>query len=149
MATLEINGKQHEAKCSFAFDRVAKDKYKSFDESGQEIEGFMSVFLGLLSFDSQSLLSFWDCALAHEEKRPSISEIEKALDARIESIGETDSLFKEAFKAVDDSGFYKKTVKKFWDGLESVKTAGGSKEEKAAKMQMYTMLTESKAELLA
>lgn len=147
MATLEINGTQHEAKCSFAFDRVAKQKYKNFDENGQEIEGFMSIFLGVLSFDNQSLVSFWDCALAHEENRPTVTDIENALEAIIDKTGETEPLFKEVFGAINESGFYKNPVKKFWDGLETVKTAKGTKEEKAAQMQMYEVLTESRAVL--
>lgn len=149
MATLEINGKQIEGKASFAFDRTAKSKYRGHDESGNPIEGFMHIFLGLLSFDTQSLLAFWDCALSHEEKRPSVSEIELALEKKIEKEGGTTPLIKDAFGVIDDSGFYKEAVKKFWDQLEGVKTAKGTKEEKAAQMQMYNLMHESKAILTA
>lgn len=147
MATLTIKDKQIEAKCSFAYDRVAEEKYKTIDEKGNQITGFMSIYLGLLGFENQKLVAFWDCALAHLDKRPSINEIEKAIDARIEADGDTEKLFKEAYKAMDESGFYKKQVKKLWENFDNLKTAGSTKEEKEKFQQMHKVLTDGKKEL--
>lgn len=140
MATLTIAGKQQEAKFGFAFKNLADKNHNQTDENGNEVGGFNGIYTGLLQFDLDALKAFWDCGLAHLKKRPSISEIEAALEERIEEDGDTDQLFKEAFREIDASGFFKKSMKTFWKNLELFKTMGKTEEEKSENEKGIQML---------
>ncbi|MEE3805463.1 tail assembly chaperone [Lysinibacillus fusiformis] len=148
MATLTIAGTQQEAKFGFAFKNLADKNYNQTDESGNEVGGFNGIYTGLLQFDLDALKAFWDCGLAHTKKRPSITDIEAALEKRIEEEGDTVPLFREAFQEIDASGFFKKSVATFWKNLELFKTMGKSDEEKAENEKGIQMLIDAKAELL-
>lgn len=148
MATLTIAGTQREAKFGFAFKNLADKNYNQTDESGNEVGGFNGIYTGLLQFDLDALKAFWDCGLAHLKTRPSIADIEAALEDRINEYGDTDQLFKEAFQEINTSGFFKKSVKTFWKNLELFKTMGKSDEEKAENEKGIQMLMDAKAELL-
>ncbi|MED4374034.1 tail assembly chaperone, partial [Bacillus licheniformis] len=66
MPTLEIEGKQYQARCDFKFERTAEEKYNEKDESGNKQGGLRNVYLGLLEQRSSLyLIRFWDCALSH------------------------------------------------------------------------------------
>lgn len=151
MTTLEIAGKQQEAKFGFAFKNLADKNYSKKDKDGNAAGGFNGIYTGLLQFDIDALKAFWDCGLAHlgTKGRPSITEIEKALEARIDADGETDQLFKEAFKAIDASGFFKKDAKMFWKNLELFKTTGKTEAEKADNEKGAKMLLDAHDELMA
>lgn len=149
MAVLNINGKGFNGKGSFAFDRLAEKKYNTPDENGNKLGGFLNIYMGLIAKDAQRLSAFWDCALEHHEKdKPSIAVIENVLEDRIESEG-ADALFKEAFAVIDESGFYATKRNEFWKGLENLKTAGKTAEEKKANQQMYETMVEARATLKA
>lgn len=148
MARLTIKDKEYEGKCSFKFDRLADSKYNSEDSNGNETGGFMSIYTALLQYDNKQLLAFWDCALDYLGKeKPSLSDIETAIEARIEDDGDTEVLFKEAFHAVDESGFYRKQAKNFWKNLQMLKETGKTEEEKAENLKMFNMMDESRKEL--
>lgn len=115
MAEIKIGDKTYEAKATFKFEKLANERYS--ESGGQDIGGFMSIYLGLLQFDSLSLLAFWDCALQHYKKdRPSLDAIEDTLEELI--IEDALQPFKDVFKVLDDSGFFKKRVKEIWTELE-------------------------------
>lgn len=150
MALLEIKGKEYEAKCTFKFDRLADKKYSEEDKDGNSMGGFMSLYMNLLQYSHKHLVAFWDCGLDYLGKdKPSISDIEEALEARIEEDDDTEKLFQEAFNAVDQSGFFKKQAKNFWKDFETVKEQGKTDEEKADNLKMYNMMIARREELKA
>lgn len=150
MATLTIAGKQQEAKFGFAFKNHADKNHNQTDENGNEVGGFNGIYTGLLQFNIDSLIAFWDCGLAHlgSKGRPTIKDIEEALEARIETDGDTEELFKEAFREIDSSGFFKRDAKTFWKNLELFKSMGKTEEEKAENAKGAQIMLEAKAELL-
>lgn len=148
MTVLTINGKDYLGKGSFAFDRLAGKKYNAADENGQTMGGFMNIYMGLMAKDAQRISAFWDCALEHYEKeRPTLRQIEDALEERIENEG-AEVLFKEVFAILDESGFYALQRKEFWKNLETLKETGKTAEEKKTNAQMHKMLIETREELL-
>lgn len=154
MATLEINGIEYQGKCNFAFDLVADDKYNELDAKGNKIGGFMNIYMKLLADDLKGLLAFWDCAVAeHGKKRPSQKDIEDTLMAFIDDEengeAEVEKLFKDAFKAIDKSGFYRKQNKRLWEQFQKMENAGATKEEKAASKESYQELVKVREALLA
>ncbi|MCM0627375.1 tail assembly chaperone [Lysinibacillus sp. OL1_EC] len=149
MATLTIAGTQQEAKFGFAFKNLADKNYNQKDDKGNEVGGFNYIYTGLLQFDIDALKAFWDCGLAHlgSKGRPTIKDIETAIEDRIENDGGTEELFREAFREIDASGFFKRDAKTFWKNLELFKTTGTDK-EKAENAQGIQILLDAKAELL-
>jgi hypothetical protein len=132
MPTLTIGKKQYEAKIAFKFDRRANDRYKGTQEGSS---GFDNIYQGLLSYDLSMLLAFWDCATAYLKKdQPSLDAIEDALE---ESDGENiEDLYKQAFTALDKSGFFAPKVKDYWkniDSLEKMVDQNNEQELKQAK----------------
>jgi hypothetical protein len=146
MATLTIGKDQHDAKYGFAFKNLADKNYNETDKEGNEIGGFTAIYQGLLQFNLDALKAFWDCGLAHLKKRPSIAQIEAALEARIEEDGDTENLFKEAFQEINASGFFKKDAKIFWKNLDMFKEMG-TEQEQAENAKGVQMLLDAKAEL--
>lgn len=141
MAHLVINEKEYKAQTTFKFERLANERYG--ESGGQNVGGFMSIYLGLLEYDPLSLFAFWDCALHHYKKdKPSEQEIEDVLEEKINADGEAP--FKEVFKVLDEAGFFKKRVKDIWKELERVEKPkkdeseedkkDREKQEEAAKM---------------
>ncbi|MGE7954809.1 tail assembly chaperone [Lysinibacillus xylanilyticus] len=146
MATLKIGKDQHDAKYGFAFKNLADKNYNETDKEGNETGGFISIYQGLLQFNLDALKAFWDCGLAHLKKRPSMAQIEAALEDRIEGDGDTEKLFKEAFQEINASGFFKKDAKSFWKNLELFKSMG-SEEEQVENEKAVQILLDAKAEL--
>lgn len=148
-AFLTIDGKEHQAKFNFLFAKRAKEKYSEPDEKGKKSDGFNSIYLGLLQASNESLVAFWDCGLAHlsGKDKPSVEEIELAIAERAEQDEDTIGMLKEAYNAIDDSGFFKQQSKKFWSNFEMVKTSGKTDEEKDRNKAMYETLIQSKKEL--
>lgn len=150
MASLQINGKEYEAKCTFAFEKHAEKNYDQEDKNGNKAGGFSALYMRLLqSTSNRDLVAFWDCALEHlgKKDKPSIEQIETAIEARIEEEGDADSLFEEAFAAIDEAGFFKKQVKKFWKNLDLMKGIGKTDEEKDQNLKAYQTMIESRDEL--
>ncbi|KIL45764.1 tail assembly chaperone [Jeotgalibacillus soli] len=148
MPILNVNGKDYEAKVTFKFNSLAKDKYYGQDKEGNKSSGINSIYEKLLNFDHDGLLGFWDCAVNHLKDRPILADIEAALEKRIEADDDTEDLFKEAFAVMDNSGFFKKQAKKYWKDLEKVPEFAKDEKEKT-QMQTYVQrMKDSKAELL-
>lgn len=151
MATLKINGTEHDAKFNFLFSKVAKEKYGEVDEKGNKGDGFNAVYLGLLQASNDSLVAFWDCGLAHlkGKDKPSVEDIELAIAERAEEEEDTIGMLKEAYNAIDNSGFFKQQSKKLWSNFEMLKTTGATDDEKAKNQAMYDTLIASKKEMTA
>ncbi|MGG3573410.1 tail assembly chaperone [Bacillus gobiensis] len=148
MAFLTIGDKQFEAKVGFKFDRVADKKY-----SGEgELTGLETIYQGLMGYKTKSLAAFWDCATAYYGKReqPSLEMIEEAIIKVIEEDeNELENLFKDAFKALDESGFFRLQLKEYWKNIDMLEQlAEDEKEMKQAQMAKQ-MFTTKRAELLA
>jgi hypothetical protein len=119
MPTLNIGKKQYEGKLAFAFDRQANEKYAPKDEKKGNT-GLEVIYEDLLNYRIRGLAAFWDCALAYLKKdRPICDNINAALESVIDEEG-TDRLFKEAFKAVDTSGFFKLQLREFWKNVNMI-----------------------------
>lgn len=118
MAHLTIDGKDYAARCDFAFDRTANEKYAKEDKNGDKSGGTLTIYNSLLNDDAVYLSAFWDCALAHLKKgKPSVEQIEDAI-AKIIEEDETgnavDEMVKEAFNTLDSAGFFKGKIRQQW-----------------------------------
>lgn len=148
-AYLKINGAEQQAKFNFLFSKVAKEKYSEADEKGNKTDGFSAIYLGLLQGSNDSLVAFWDCGTAHlkGKEKPTVEDIQIAIAERAEEDEDTLGMLKEAYNAMDQSGFFKQQSKKFWTNFEMVKTQGKTDEEKENNQAMYKALVQSKKEL--
>lgn len=147
MAQLLISETTHTAKFTFAFKNKADKEFNDLDSHGNRPGGFNQIYQGLLQFDLDALRAFWMCGLAHLAKQPSKSDIEAALEKRIEADGDVEPLFQEAFREIDESGFFKKAVKIFWENLDLFDKIA-SKEEKEQAIAGVEMMKSARAELL-
>jgi hypothetical protein len=146
MPTLNVNGKQYEGKVSFKFSEVADKKYAKESDQG-ETDGMHVIYSQLLEGNTSALSSFWDCALSHHKQRPTVDAIQDALEEQGEE-DDFDILFKDAFTAMDESGFFKKRRNNFWKNLELFKKFVKTDEEReAAKLHIQNM-KESRAQLI-
>lgn len=148
---IEIDGVQYEGKCSFAFDRFADNKFGDIDENGQKVGGFHNIYSRLLEMEPKALVDFWEAALSHHgEKAPKREKIEKILEERIEKDGDVFPAIREAFHAIDNSGFFKRKALNFWKDVELMKDFGGEDEKEAKKLEVaYNRLIEIQKELKA
>ena len=154
MAILNVNGIDYQGKCNFAFDQAADEKYNEVDKKGNAMGGFMSIYMKLLGDDLKGLLAFWDSACSeYGKKAPSRKDIEQTLMAFIddEENGEeeVERLFKDAFKAIHNSGFYRKQKNKIWKQFEKMKESGETEEEQEQSKASYQELEETRDKLLA
>jgi hypothetical protein len=148
MTAIIINEKQYKARCDFKFERLANEKY-SEKADGQELDGFMSIYLGLLQYSNTALLGFWDCSLSHyKNEKPKLEDIEDAIADQLEN---DEDPFNIAFQALDRAGFFKKRAQKIRDGLLSNKKlpipANETEEEKKEREQKQAQADEVSEEL--
>ncbi|MFP3356844.1 tail assembly chaperone [Planococcus sp. SIMBA_143] len=146
-----IKGKEYEGKCTFMFDKTADDKYNDTDAQGNKTGGFMSIYMKLLNDDLQGLAAFWDCAASnYGRNKPSVPDIQEALQEFVDDEeADVDGLFSDAFKAIHNSGFYKKKARKFWDQAEQMVEAEQSEEKKVQKEKAVATMFETRDRLLA
>ena len=151
MAILNVNGTDYKGKVSFDFETMADEKYSGETDKANQSGGLMKIYMNLLDDSNLYLLAFWDCSFAHlkGKERPTVNEIKTALEEYIEKHGDTQELFKVAFKAIDEAGFTKGKVTKFWKRLDKMKATGKTEEEKKANEEAYNQMAENRAELLA
>ncbi|WP_416144903.1 tail assembly chaperone [Planococcus koreensis] len=147
---MTIKGKEHEGKCTFLFDTKADEKYNEPDAKGNKPGGFLNIYTKLMNDDFQGVLAFWDCAAANYGKeRPSVLEIQNTLQELIDDEeADTDKLFADAFKAIHNSGFYKKKARKYWERIEKMQEMGETKEEKQQNKEALQTMVEKRDELL-
>ncbi|MGG3573902.1 tail assembly chaperone [Bacillus gobiensis] len=149
MAFLTIGDKQYEAKATFKFEMIADKKYGGENE----LTGLESIYQKLMSYKPSGLLAFWDCATAHYSKKeqPSVDLIAEALEEIMEhEDGADERLFKEAFKALDSSGFFKLQLKEYWKNIDLIEKMADENDEKEIKQAKAAkeMYTERRKELL-
>jgi hypothetical protein len=134
MPTLNIKDKQIEGKIAFAFDRRADEKYTNPEQKG--VTGMETIYQNLLDGNVSGLSAFWDCATAYLKKdQPTRDLIEDAIESVLDEEGNADRLFREAFKALDESGFFSKKLKNFWENLNRAEEfADDEKELKQVKL---------------
>ncbi|WP_332238877.1 tail assembly chaperone [Sporolactobacillus sp. KGMB 08714] len=157
MPILSIEGKDYEAKLTFAFAKLADKRYKLVqknDEKGKAdlvTGGLENIYQHLMNYDANGLLAFWDCALEiynRKKAKPSLEQIEDALSAVLES-GEDERLFKEAFAAIENSGFFRLKIKDYWKNLDLVDKLAKNEEERKQSRMAKEMFTAKREELLA
>lgn len=146
-AFLTINGKDQEAKLSFAFEKLANSKHSQKTEDGEDMGGFRTIYMNLLELSTEHLVAFWECALAHKKETITTAQIEAALEQMIEEDGDTDRVFREAYNAIDDAAFFKKRARNFWKDLELMKEAGKTDEEREQYKQMYDRMTTARNDI--
>jgi hypothetical protein len=119
MPILNIEKKQYEGKLAFAFDKRANEKYAPKDKK-EGTTGLEKIYEDLLNYRTRGLSAFWDCALAYLKKdQPICDDVNDALETVIETEG-TERLFKEAFAALDGSGFFKLQLKEYWKNVNMI-----------------------------
>lgn len=151
MAFLNIKGINVEARGSFAFARHANKVYgknKKDDSIKEDYNAFSDIFMGIIQYDEESLIKFWDCATAYIIGRNfTVEDIEDAVMERVNQDGDFMQLFKEAMAVLDDSGFFRLKAKKLREGFEILNKRGKTKEEKEDNQLAYTTLITALAEL--
>jgi hypothetical protein len=148
MAFLTIGDKQYEAKAAFKFEMVADKKYGG----DNELTGLESIYQKLMSYKPSGLLAFWDCATAHYSKKeqPSVESIADALEEIIEhEDGADERLFKEAFRVLDESGFFQLQLKEYWKNIDMLEQLAEDEKEMKQAQMAKEMFTEKRKELLA
>ncbi|QFR56237.1 tail assembly chaperone [Bacillus phage 000TH010] len=119
MLELRIGNEIVQGKVDFAFMKRANEKYgkvrtEKHEMNGKEHQeevktpGYEVIYEGLLNSNYEALLHFWDCVFASRDKIPTLEEIGTALYEKMPADGDIDDLFKEAFQALDNSGFFQK-----------------------------------------
>lgn len=121
ITTLNINGKDYEAKATFFFDKVAKKfSTEETDENGKKVKspGFNVIYGGILERETDSIADFWECATAHEKVKPSREDIETAIMEEIEKSNDTIDLLQGALQVMNDSGFFKQKSRLYWSQMQ-------------------------------
>ncbi len=121
ITTLNINGKEYEAKATFFFDKVAKKfSTEETDENGKKVKspGFNVIYGGILERETDSIADFWECATAHEKVKPSREDIETAIMEEIEKSNDTINLLQGALQVMNDSGFFKQKSRLYWSQMQ-------------------------------
>ncbi|MGG3625534.1 tail assembly chaperone [Bacillus gobiensis] len=149
MAFLTIGDKQYEAKAAFKFEMVADKKYGG----DNELTGLESIYQKLMSYKPSGLLAFWDCATAHYSKKeqPSVELIADTIEQIMEQeYGADERLFQEAFRTLDESGFFKLQLKEYWKNIDMIEKMVDENDEKEIKQAKAAkeMFTERRKELL-
>lgn len=147
MPILNINDKDYEAKVTFKFNSLAKEKYYGEDKEGNKSAGINNIYEKLLSYEHEGLIGFWDCAVNHYKERPKTYEIEDALMVVIDKEGDTEKLFKDCFNAMDQSGFFKLQAKKYWKDIGNVPNFAEDEKEKKQMETYVQRMKDNKAEL--
>ena len=146
--TLTIQDKQFTGKPTFAMARYANENYgKYIEKANKYAQGIENILSGVIEGSVDSIVQYWDAALAHLKERPSIAEIETALEERIEQEGDTEPLLKEIYRELSTSGFFKKTIKEFWKNIEMMQDFGATDKEKEQNKKAYDMMQKLKAEI--
>ncbi|QFR56236.1 tail chaperone protein [Bacillus phage 000TH010] len=131
MLELRIGNEIVQGKVDFAFMKRANEKYgkvrtEKHEMNGKEHQeevktpGYEVIYEGLLNSNYEALLHFWDCVFASRDKIPTLEEIGTALYEKMPADGDIDDLFKEAFQALDNSGFFKRAVRAYWKKMNSI-----------------------------
>lgn len=150
MATLNINGTEFTAQCGFRFSKLADKKYSRKQQESDPDNGFNTLFAGLIEFENDHLVAFWDCALDYAPKdKPRLEEIEQALEERFKEDHGTEEAFKEAYREIDESDFFGKKVQKYWSNIELMKDFGRNEEEKEQMKMSYKRSQEARKEIEA
>ncbi|MBU3231036.1 tail assembly chaperone [Shouchella clausii] len=142
---LSVNEKDYEGKISFKFNSLANEKYSETDKEGNQVDGFKKIYGGLLDGDASYLIAFFDCAFAHLKDRPSLEQIETALDKYVE-VDKLDDVFASAFVAFDQSGFFKRRIKNFWKEYGMLEKMGGDEKEQKQFSAAYKLQVEKREE---
>jgi hypothetical protein len=146
MPTLNVNGKQYEGKVSFKFSELADKRYAKETDQG-ETDGMHVIYSQLLEGNTSALSSFWDCALAHHRQRPTVEYIQEALEEQGEE-DDFETLFKDAFTAMDESGFFKRRRNNFWKNLEMYEAFSKTEDEKEMAKVHIANMKENRAQLI-
>lgn len=147
--TLTINEKEYTAKASFAFLKSVQSLGQFTEQTGKIEGGLEALITALVSNDIDSLVDFWSAATAHYGKKdkPTREQIETSLENIIEGGKDIEELFKEAYKFMRESGFFKKRIKLLWEQIEMMKTSGTTEEKKQENEQTYEQFMKMKAEI--
>lgn len=149
MATLLVKDVELEAQTGFKFSKQADKKYSRKEKESDPDNGFNMLFGGLVEYENDWLVAFWDCALHTHPKKPRLEDIEDALEERFKRDGGTEEAFKEAYRAIDESDFFGKKVQKYWSNYELMKNFGKRDEEREQHKMVYERMMAAKAEIEA
>ncbi|WP_159315862.1 tail assembly chaperone [Mammaliicoccus sciuri] len=142
ITTLNINGKEYEAKATFFFDKVAKKFSKEeTDENGKKVKssGFNAIYGGILERETDSIADFWECATAHEKVKPSREDIETAIMEEIDKTNDTINLLQGALQIMNESGFFKQKSRLYWSQMQKAPKMAKEDERESMKAGIEVM----------
>lgn len=142
ITTLNINGKEYEAKATFFFDKVAKKfSTEETDENGKKVKspGFNVIYGGILERETDSIADFWECATAHEKVKPSREDIETAIMEEIEKSNDTINLLQGALQVMNESGFFKQKSRLYWSQMQKAPKMAKEDERESMKAGIEVM----------
>ena len=142
ITTLNINGKEYEAKATFFFDKVAKKFSKEeTDENGKKVKssGFNAIYGGILERETDSIADFWECATAHEKVKPSREDIETAIMEEIDKTNDTINLLQGALQVMNESGFFKQKSRLYWSQMQKAPKMAKEDERESMKAGIEVM----------
>lgn len=142
ITTLNIKGKEYEAKATFFFDKVAKKFSKEeTDENGKKVKssGFNAIYGGILERETDSIADFWECATAHEKVKPSREDIETAIMEEIDKTNDTINLLQGALQVMNESGFFKQKSRLYWSQMQKAPKMAKEDERESMKAGIEVM----------
>ncbi|MDT0711082.1 tail assembly chaperone [Mammaliicoccus sciuri] len=142
ITTLNINGKEYEAKATFFFDKVAKKfSTEETDENGKKVKspGFNVIYGGILERETDTIADFWECATAHEKVKPSREDIETAIMEEIEKSNDTINLLQGALQVMNESGFFKQKSRLYWSQMQKAPKMAKEDERESMKAGIEVM----------
>ncbi|WP_436894942.1 tail assembly chaperone [Mammaliicoccus sciuri] len=142
ITTLNINGKEYEAKATFFFDKVAKKfSTEETDENGKKVKspGFNVIYGGILERETDTIADFWECATAHEKVKPSREDIETAIMEEIEKSNDTINLLQGALQVMNESGFFKQKARLYWSQMQKAPKMAKEDERESMKAGIEVM----------
>lgn len=142
ITTLNINGKDYEAKATFFFDKVAKKfSTEETDENGKKVKspGFNVIYGGILERETDSIADFWECATAHEKVKPSREDIETAIMEEIDKTNDTINLLQGALQIMNESGFFKQKSRLYWSQMQKAPKMAKEDERESMKAGIEVM----------
>lgn len=142
-------GRDIQARGTFWFTKIGKEKYNTKDDKGIEADFFSNLYSGLINMDEMKLIEFWVCATAYlRDKAPTEEEVMEKLQDVADHQG-LKPLFKGALEVLEYSGFFKDKVANSWVMMfKGAKLEAKTEEDKEKAVEGIKMLQEMRDEIL-
>jgi len=144
--TLNINGKEVQAKGTIGFVKLANNYAGKTEVKGKEVDsdGIFSIFMGLMQRDPVKLTHFWHCATSNLTKSAvKLEQVEYAIEEYAEQNDSLLPLFAGALETMRESGMIKDKVNFYLDMMaQKAKKSKDTDEDMLETVQeMYQSIT--------